>query len=96
MNIAMYGLYGIYHYGKISKKAPTFSEEMNWEKYINAGLIVCMESPVDKSFEEGMQDTSIQKPVEYWFGMPPQSFPSIVGKKHIQIACRQGCMQAKH
>ena len=64
----------------MSKKAPTFREEMNCEKYINAELIVCMESPVNKSFAEGMQDTSIQKPVRYWFGMSPQSVPSIADK----------------
>ncbi|MGC9294942.1 MAG: hypothetical protein ACP5E8_06700, partial [Thermoplasmata archaeon] len=53
---------------------------MNCEKYINAALTVCMESSVNKSFAEGMQDTSIQKPVRYWFGMPPQSVPSTVDK----------------
>ncbi len=69
-----------FYYNETSKKAPTFREEMNCEEYINAQLIVCMESPVNKSFAEGMQDISIQKPVRYWFGMPPQSVPSIAGK----------------
>ncbi len=81
----------------MSKKAPTFREEMNCEKYINLeGNTMFVESPVNKSFMEGMQDTSTIKLVKSWFGMPTQSVPSIVGQRHIQIAYRQGCMQREH
>jgi len=51
-----------------------------------------MESPVDKSFEEGMQDTSMAKPVNNWFGMPPQSVPSTAGKGISRLhADRDAC-----
>jgi hypothetical protein len=53
---------------------------MNCEKYINAELIVCMESPVNKSFAEGMQDTPTIKPVKSWFGMPPQPVLNVADK----------------
>ncbi|MGC8691640.1 MAG: hypothetical protein ACP5RZ_01295 [Thermoplasmata archaeon] len=54
---------------------------MNCEKYINLeGNTMFVESPVNKSFAEVMQDTSIQKPVRYRFGMPPQSVSSIAGE----------------
>jgi|GEM_PF-5742747 len=39
-----------------------------------------MESPVDKSFGEGMQDTSMIKPAMGWFGMPPHSAQNSVGE----------------
>ncbi|MGC8636326.1 MAG: hypothetical protein ACP5T5_04790 [Thermoprotei archaeon] len=64
----------------MSKKAPTFREEMNCEKYMNEKDIEYTESPVNKSFEEGMQDTSMAKPVNNWFGMPPQSVLDVAGK----------------
>ncbi|MGC8561637.1 MAG: hypothetical protein ACP5UZ_00285 [Thermoplasmata archaeon] len=67
----------------MSKKAPTFGEEMNCEKYVSIKRdIMHAESPVDKSFYEGecMQDTTTAKLVNGWFGMLPQSAQSVVGK----------------
>ncbi|MGC8631692.1 MAG: hypothetical protein ACP5T2_04635 [Thermoprotei archaeon] len=51
-----------------------------------------MGSPVDKSSRRGMQDTSTIKPVKSWFGMPPQSAPSIAGKGISRLhADRDAC-----
>ena len=58
----------------MSKKAPTFREEMNCEKiYKSIFYDLSVESPVDKSFREGIQDIPTTIPVNNWFGMPPQS-----------------------
>jgi len=58
----------------MSKKAPTFREEMNCEKiYKSIFYDLSVESPVDKSFREGIQDIFTTIPVNNWFGMPPQS-----------------------
>ncbi|MGC8686474.1 MAG: hypothetical protein ACP5SF_02850 [Thermoplasmata archaeon] len=39
-----------------------------------------MESRVDKTFVEGVQDTPSKEPVKDWFGMSPQSVFNVVGK----------------
>ncbi len=52
-----------------------------------------MESPVDKSFGEGMQDTSMIKPAMSWFGMPPQPAPGAVIKACPD--CTQTGMRAR-
>jgi len=58
----------------MSKKAPTFREEMNCEKiYKSIFYDLCVESPVDKSFRECIQDIPTTIPVHNWFEMPPQS-----------------------
>ncbi len=52
---------------------------MNCERYkYRKEDSVHVESPVDKFFIEGMQDTSTVKPFRKWFGMPPQTNLSIV------------------
>ena len=47
---------------------------------VNAEPTACVESPVDKSFMEGMQDASTVKPVKHRFGVSLQSVPNIAGK----------------
>jgi len=64
----------------MSKKAPTFREEMNCKRFISHNDMKNVRSPVDKSSEGGMQDTLTIKPANSWFGMPPQSILHIVDK----------------
>ena len=54
----------------MSKKAPTFGEEMYCEKIYKS---IFYDLSVDKSFREGIQDTSTTISVHNWFEMPPQS-----------------------
>jgi hypothetical protein len=51
-----------------------------------------VESPADKPFGEGMQDTPTTKPVHDRFGMPPQPAPGAVDKGMSRLhADRDAC-----
>jgi len=51
-----------------------------------------VESPVDKSSREGIQDTPTSIPVNNWFGIPPRSVQSAVGKGISRLhADRDAC-----
>ncbi len=49
-----------------------------------------MESTVNKSFEEGMQDTTTAKPANNWFGASPRPIPGVAGEGVSRLRADRG------
>jgi len=70
---------------------------MNCEKiYKSLFYELSVESPVNKSFREGMQDTSTTIPVHNWFGIPPQSVLSALDKGISELHTDRDVVQREH